>query len=90
MDDLEECWQQLNFTKEDNKIVIDDAWLEEGIKKGEFSVIGKLHVERSINKDKLFGYADVKDTAKTFQKLSGMAEIEELLALNKRQGSSPI
>lgn len=52
MESLESRWQRLPLsTEEDNEIVVTHEQLTEEIKKGENSLIGKLHVERTIGKE---------------------------------------
>lgn len=54
MDGLEDHWQKLQLSLEEDKdIIIDENALEEGIGKVENSLIGKLHVEHPINNEVL-------------------------------------
>lgn len=52
MDELEVHWKQLNLsTEEDADILVDRVALVEELKKGENSLIGKLHTDRHISKE---------------------------------------
>lgn len=49
---LENQWQQLKLTKEeDNEILIDEELLVEGIKKGDNNIVEKLHSDQTISKE---------------------------------------
>lgn len=51
MENLESRWQQLLLSSdEDYDILVDEQSLTKSLKKGETCLIGKLHMERPINK----------------------------------------
>lgn len=52
MDHLEQGWKKFTLSNEENKeILIDEKQLIKESKKGDWSVLGKLHAERFINKE---------------------------------------
>lgn len=54
MDNLESKWKQLNLSiEEDIDIVMDEGIVMEEIRKGKNSIIGKLHLNWTINKEVL-------------------------------------
>lgn len=54
MNHLEDRWKKLSLTEEENRgITVDEEKLLEESKKGECSLVGKLHVEIIINNEVL-------------------------------------
>lgn len=52
MDILEEKWKRLQLIEEEHKeMIIDDRKVFEKNTKGLYSLVGKIHVERNINKE---------------------------------------
>lgn len=54
MESLEEQWKHLRLsTEEESNIVVDEEAVLEELRKGENSLIGKVHTEHSISKEVL-------------------------------------
>lgn len=65
---LKDRWKNLTFTEvEDEDVIVNEQWLDEEIQKGKLSLVGRLFVERSVNKEVLRStMAKVWKTSKPF------------------------